>query len=316
VFDSHILTTHATAHVQFLLFRFLALDSEESQSNNIGLSPCTAAYLDWLWNKFQNPNTPSILRQATVCYIASLIARGKFVDLATTRIYLRQMMDWIRSYIATREERSKIGGGSNDPFFCDLKAHGPFYAACQASFYIFAFRHQEFVAGGRKEMEFLSNLGFQQVVTCSLNPLRVIMPPVVKNFTALVRHLQLAYCDTIIARNARISLPVVGSLSQSATTSGKALLLDSFFPFDPYLLKKSRGYIDDSFRTYRGVLIGNDDEEEESDEEEGESVDEEEEDMEDEDSFVSSLTKSGSIKKTDTSIIQQFMYGSSPGFKI
>lgn len=232
---------------------------------------------------------------------------------------LKRLMEWIHKYIAAREERKSSKRSGDDPFFCDLKAHGPFYAACQAAFYIFAFRHQEFVAGGRKEMEFLSALGFQQVVTCSLNPLRVIMPSVVSNFSALVRHLQLAYCDTIIARNARITLPVVGSLSQSG--GSKALLLDSFFPFDPYLLKKSRHYIDDSFRVYTGALVGNDDDEEEESGEEDEDNNDsdmdsvQEEEMDDEESIVSSL-QSKSRHKSDESVLQQFMYGTSPGFKV
>ena len=59
-------------------------------------------------------------------------------------------------------------------------------------------------------MEFLSGLGFQQVVTCSLNPLRVIMPPVVKNFSVLVRYIT----DT--------SFSMYMHLSISAYTSGQA----------------------------------------------------------------------------------------------
>lgn len=317
VFESHILPTHATAHTQFLLFRFLALDAGGESEGKGQLSPYTGAFLDWLWKKFQNPNTPGIWRQATVCYIASLVARGTFVDLGTTKMCLRRIMEWIHKYIAAREERKSTKSGV-DPFFCDLKAHGPFYAACQAAFYMFAFRHQEFVAGGRKEMEFLSGLGFQQVVTCSLNPLRVIMPPVVKNFSALVRHLQLAYCDTVIARNSRITLPVVGSLSQSG--AGRALLLDSFFPFDPYLLKKSRNYIDNSFRVYTGALIGNEDDEEEE-------SNEEEDDDDDDDSDIESGTEvemdadgegiqTKRRHKSGESLMQQFMYGTSPGFKV
>ena len=315
VFESHILPTHATAHTQFLLFRFLALDAEEESEGKGQLSTYTSAFLEWLWKKFQDPNTPGIWRQATVCYIASLVARGKFVDLWTTKMCLKRLMEWIHKYIAAREERKSSKSGV-DPFFCDLKAHGPFYAACQAAFYMFAFRHQEFVAGGRKEMEFLSGLGFQQVVTCSLNPLRVIMPPVVKNFSALVRHLQLAYCDTVIARNSRITLPVVGNLSQSG--GGKALLLDSFFPFDPYLLKKSRNYIDDSFRVYTGALVGNDDdddEEEESSEEE-ENHDSDMESGTEEEMDADGLRTKRRRHKSGESLIQQFMYGTSPGFKV
>ena len=117
----------------------------------------------------QNPNTPGILRQSTVCYIASLVSRGKFVDLRTTKMSLKRLMEWIHKYIAARyqfniqstgkehsgeqfchalntiffrEERKSSKRSGDDPFFCDLKAHGPFYAACQAAFYIFAFRHQ------------------------------------------------------------------------------------------------------------------------------------------------------------------------------
>ena len=313
VFESHILPTHATAHTQFLLFRFLALDAEEESEGKGQLSPYTGVFLEWLWKKFQNPNTPGIWRQATVCYIASLVARAKFVDLGTTKMCLRRLMEWIHKYIAAREERKSSKSGV-DPFFCDLKAHGPFYAACQAAFYVFAFRHQEFVAGGRKEMEFLSGLGFQQVVTCSLNPLRVIMPPVVKMFSALVRHLQLAYCDTVIARNSRITLPVVGNLSQSG--GGKALLLDSFFPFDPYLLKKSRNYIDDSFRVYTGALIGNDDEEEESSEDEDNNDSDVESGSEEEMDADGDGLRTKMRHKSDESLIQQFMYGTSPGFKV
>ena len=231
VFDSHMLPTSSTAHVQFAVFRFLALDADR------GGDTYTAVFLDWLWKKFGNPNTPGILRQAAVCYIASLVARGKFVSLAVTKDYLSAIMSWTHAYVSNREERSSQKK-SSDPFFCDLKAHGPYYAACQAAFYIFAFRHGEFVAGGRPELDFLSRLGFQQAVTSPLNPLRVMMPSVVSNFAALSRHLQLAYCDAVLARNARVSLPVVASLR--STSASKPLLLDSFFPFDPYLLEKSR----------------------------------------------------------------------------
>jgi hypothetical protein len=59
--------------------------------------------------------------------------------------------------------------------------------------------------------------------------------------------LQLAYCDTIIQRNSRISLPVVGNLSSSGAPlsheNAKPMLLDSFFPFDPYRLANSKVFI-------------------------------------------------------------------------
>jgi hypothetical protein len=59
---------------------------------------------------------------------------------------------------------------------------------------------------------------------------------------------QLAYCDTIIQRNSRINLPVIGNLSSSgapaSVETAKPILLDSFFPFDPYRLTKSKVFIE------------------------------------------------------------------------
>ena len=112
---------------------------------------------------------------------------------------------------------------------------------------------------------------------------------------------------------------MVGSLSQSG--GGKALLLDSFFPFDPYLLKKSRNYIDNSFRVYTGALIGNeDDEEEESNEEEDDDDDDDDSDMEsgteEEMDADGEGIQTKRRHKSGESLMQQFMYGTSPGFKV
>ena len=94
---------------------------------------------------------------------------------------------------------------------------------------------------------FCRSLQFNSIVTCQLNPLRVCLPPVVKNFAAIARNYQLAYCDTIIQRNSRINLPVIGNLSSSgaplSSETAKPLLLDSFFPFDPYRLPKSKVFV-------------------------------------------------------------------------
>jgi RNA polymerase I-specific transcription initiation factor RRN3 len=42
--------------------------------------------------------------------------------------------------------------------------------------------------------------------------------------------------------------------------------LDTFFPFDPYRLKKSQSWIDPIYREWASVAIDDDDEEEDSDE--------------------------------------------------
>ena len=54
-------------------------------------------------------------------------------------------------------------------------------------------------------------------------------------FTTHCRLHQLMFCDSIIERNNRQGLPVVGSVTSEESESNP---LESFFPFDPYLLKR------------------------------------------------------------------------------
>ena len=105
-----------------------------------------------------------------------------------------------------------------------------------------------------------------------LNPLRVCLPGVVRNFSACARHYQLAYCQAVIERNNRINLPVVGSLSSGASV--KPLLLDCFFPFDPCLLPRVKPWVETHYLQYQGLQgilqTEEEDDEESSDDEEGE----------------------------------------------
>ena len=106
---------------------------------------------------------------------------------------------------------------------------------------------------GPKSIDFLTKLGLARIVTCSLNPLKVCLPPVVRNFAAIARHYQLAYCETVIQRNNRLNLPVVGTKASTTSVIGdaKPALLDTFFPFDPYRLKESENFVKCHYREYQ-----------------------------------------------------------------
>lgn len=49
------------------------------------------------------------------------------------------------------------------------------------------------------------------------------------------------FCYTIIEKNNRVMLPVVRSSSGGDCVTTNTNPLDSFFPFDPYLLKRYPG---------------------------------------------------------------------------
>ena len=177
---------------------------------------------------------------------------------------------------------------------------------------------------------------FLFAVACHLNPLRVCLPTIVTNFSAVAKHFQLAYCDTIIHKNSRLHLPEVGAITSHTRDSGSAkpILLDTFFPFDPYMLPNSKHFISKYYREYHGNIEVDNEEDISSDEDEetmGEQDDSEDDTEEESDANVRNRKRnlSFSFEKTpkrrrlsssrssiSSSGVMDFGYALSPGFKI
>uniref|UniRef100_A0A8U8BWH3 Uncharacterized protein n=1 Tax=Geospiza parvula TaxID=87175 RepID=A0A8U8BWH3_GEOPR len=230
VFDKLILPTHASCHVQYFMFYICSF--------KLGLAE---AFLDHLWKKLQDPNNPSVIRQTAGSYIGSFLARAKFIPVVTVKACLDLLVNWLHKYIDNQDK------GANA--YCDVALHGPFYSTCQAVFYTLIFRHKQLLDGNlRKGLSYLQSLNFERIVMCQLNPLKICIPSVVNLFAAITRKYQLVFCYTIIERNNRQFIPVVrsgtgGDLVQTCTNP-----LDSFFPFDPYILKRSKKTIDPMYQ--------------------------------------------------------------------
>jgi len=248
VFETHMLPAYKIVHTPFIYFHLV------SQSPAV-----LNKFLLSLWKTFSNPNSPSILRQSAVSYISSLLSRLSICSPALILHYLEKLSHWAHGYLRARD-------ANVDFMYSDLAAHGPFYACCQAIFYLFAFRHSCLMSVPSRA-KVVTSLSWHSLVTSSLNPLRLCLPAVSTNFSVTSSHYQLAYCEAVLARNRRINLPVVGSLSGSCSTS-KPLLLDAFFPFDPYLLEGSRELFQDKYLAFSS-LRGKEEAGEEQEQEEG-----------------------------------------------
>lgn len=232
VFDKLVLPTHASCHVQFCVFYLCSF--------RLGLAE---AFLDHLWKVVQSPSQPAVLRQAAASYMGSFLARAKFIPIATVRACLDLLVPWIHLYIDSQDSGSKA--------FCDVSVHGPFYASCQAVFYTLIFRHRAILEGNMKKgLAYLQSLNLERIVMSQLNPLKVCLPAVTNMFAAIMRKYQLVFCYTIIERNNRHMLPVVRSSvgGDSVCTSNNPL--DTFFPFDPYLLKRSGQYFESIYQVW------------------------------------------------------------------
>ncbi|XP_058451727.1 RNA polymerase I-specific transcription initiation factor RRN3 [Malaya genurostris] len=225
LFDHHILPTHNTHHVQFLMFYFCSFKQSYVEY-----------FITYLWKQVCNPNISTPMRQAAVGYMASMLARARFVPISLLKSTIQELSNWAHQYI--QETDSMMG--------CTLRAHMVFYSVCQAIFYVVAFRSKHLTASS-KNLVFLQSLQLSSIVTSHLNPLRVCLPPVATAFAGVTRAHQLAYCHTILERNARRKLATV--YKNEAQTPEECL--DTFFPFDPYMLKKSGQRIEPIFLQYQ-----------------------------------------------------------------
>jgi hypothetical protein len=120
----------------------------------------------------------------------------------------------------------------------------------------------------------------------------------------------LAYCETVIQRNNRLNLPVVGNLASTSIEDAKPMLLDTFFPFDPYRLKASRHFIIEMYREYQGTLEDEDSSDDDDDDEEDE--------IDDIETMTDLLFQPPNPKRrriNSTGSHHDFDYETSPGFK-
>ena len=96
------------------------------------------------------------------------------------------------------------------------------------------------------------------------------MPTICEKFAKIVYLNKIAYCYTIIDANKRISLPFSGQInnninkffyseketqnnSQSKIIKTNSNPLDSFFPFDPYLLNRSGIFIKKYYQDFNDI---------------------------------------------------------------
>nr|XP_054309568.1 RNA polymerase I-specific transcription initiation factor RRN3-like isoform X5 [Pongo pygmaeus] len=235
IFDKLLLSTHASCHVQFFMFYLCSF--------KLGFAE---AFLEHLWKKLQDPSNPAIIRQAAGNYIGSFLARAKFIPLITVRSCLDLLVNWLHIYLNNQDSGTKA--------FCDVALHGPFYSACQAVFYTFVFRHKQLLSGNLKEgLRYLQRLNFERIVMSQLNPLKICLPSVVNFFAAITNKYQLVFCYTIIERNNRQMLPVIRSTAGGDSVQTCTNPLDTFFPFDPCVLKRSKKFIDPIYQVWEDM---------------------------------------------------------------
>ncbi|CAF0776909.1 unnamed protein product [Rotaria sp. Silwood1] len=230
IFNKILLPTHDSSHVQFLIFYICSFHTDFSDE-----------FMNNCWKTFVSPSVSMTFRQASICYLCSLIARAKYISIRSVLNITQLMVDWLHAYVSTTETTS----GNSNP-----NRHLPFYAICQAVLYIFIYRHQE-IARLPDGIETVLGWRIGRIISSELNPLKYSLPAITHRFAQLARNYQIVFCYSIIETNNRYTLPETFSTNDYLNGNLPSNILYSYFPFDPYVLKRSLIFIQTIYNDYR-----------------------------------------------------------------
>jgi RNA polymerase I-specific transcription initiation factor RRN3 len=236
-----------------------------------------------------DPYRATVTRQSAACYLASFVSRASYICPETICESVAALLRWAEAYVASWPVSSSALYETDSP--CSL--HSLFFTVCQSAFYIMCFRGTEAVAFYTEKAVAASgedsydeperiDIGEERwTKLCShpLAPLRWCLESVRTEFLVVSKVYslinvgvlgQLVADDRRLAnaglqrtqRKRRVSKIIIppGALEKERQTGGVGGLgrgtnpLDSFFPFDPYLLRRSNQFVEPHYKHWKGSL--------------------------------------------------------------
>lgn len=261
-FATIILPTDGCRHTQFLLFHF-AQTSPSFIDHFVGA--CVHIAFD--------RSRQAIARKSAAAYLASFVARGIHVPSQI----VRDVFDYIGTHLTIL--RSEYEPNCAGP---DLRRYASFYSLVQALMYIFCFRWRDLEAGPDEHVEdddlpiidgeervWIPGVKeiLERNIFSKLNPLKVCSPAIVSEFARMSHHLGMTYVFSLLETNKRLRpsqfsgpLHSTGAYNQperetalSARRDESYQQLDGYFPFDPYLLARSKRWLEGDYREWEGI---------------------------------------------------------------
>lgn len=277
LFKTHILPTHFTKSIQFLLFHVSQYQPELADS-----------YLVLLIDVAFSPTETTEKRLKALQYLSSYISRAKNLTKHQVVFIVSYLIGWINKYITEREQEVLDYTNNPNASVGGMERFKLFYATFQALLYIFCFRHKQLarsdedLSSGDGEWECDIDKFFQRVIIAKFNPLKYCDETVVYIFTKLATKLNVCYCYSIIEHNKRERMTQSNSNLPSSVGNFRHkqefLDLEAYFPFDPLVLPQCKKVIAPNYVEWKDVNPASDDDE---DEDSGSHPDDDEDDEDD-----------------------------------
>lgn len=239
VFSRSILRTHNSRFLQFLLFYYCDFKHLYAET-----------FLKYLMEKAFDVHTPTVERVGASSYIASFVARAKYLRHASAVVAFEMMLKWSQAYTEyhcqttqaalaaslANSSYSKAASSINPatlvvPEVGPLEAsqHAVFYRIVQSVLYIFCYRQDSFrsmldaASGHAAPEELLVALQMDKLLASPLNPLRYVSTGVIEEFCRVNEALGgVVDVTKLVARNAALNASsMLGSRSLAGSGSSK-----------------------------------------------------------------------------------------------
>ncbi|KDO33327.1 hypothetical protein SPRG_02135 [Saprolegnia parasitica CBS 223.65] len=231
-FDASVLNTHQSKYPQFLLF-YIAKTAPEHQE--LFLSQLISVSLD--------TKIPPVTRHSCASYLASYVARAKYLPTTAIKHTLFHLLRWIHGQVDLLDGLAPdaIASAACDPLTT---------AVIQTACYIVCFRGLE-LCGSEAGYGFVRSLGWQRILTCPLMPFRqpVFQPSVANEFVNVAELLLLIPDESVEQLLLWISTSTASKSSSHGMNLERSIVEKDtskracFFPYDPYLLRRSFRFI-------------------------------------------------------------------------
>jgi len=221
VFNDKVLPTVKSKFTQFLVFYLCAHNPRNAEF-----------FINYLLNRLMDTSTQTFLRQASAAYLGSFISRACYLSKDIVKSALTALVSWTHTYL------DKIG----DRGMPDAEVHSIFYSVSQAIFYIVCF-HSTILFTGADGQLYFNSLNFDRIVVSRLNPLKFCLPAVVQEFANITSSLGMRLCSEILKKNESL-------IMATRSNNGNSNTLETFFPFDPYVLRISSRHVEKYYREW------------------------------------------------------------------
>mmetsp|Transcript_3764 Transcript_3764/g.4180 ORF Transcript_3764/g.4180 Transcript_3764/m.4180 type:complete len:736 (+) Transcript_3764:125-2332(+) len=288
IFENNILTTYRSKYVQFIVFHLCGATKCDDIYRE---------FAGYLIEGILDPYRSTAIRQISTCYLASFVSRANYVCPETACETVSALLRWAETYLAVmeQEENDLI----NFQFCCEKHSlfytvcQAAFYLMCfrgvevidhhRSALAYFANNPSPVDDSIFADLDLidLSQARWEKICGHYLNPLRFCLESVREEFIDLAKAHSLLTIELQKKLNAsakkqssshakpnkrrgkRINTPAISTAlkgNYGVGGMGKGSNpLDSFFPFDPYLLRESHELIGPLYRDWNGGIEVEDD---------------------------------------------------------